>query len=135
MRHDSDPGSKSAEEVQREVRDSRATEETLEATRDRLPPGQLFDQEADYLHGSGCQEFLRNLGATVRDKPGLESPDMADEAPDQEQLVLWHSEQRRLLDLRARFDAWTDRGADVGTERSGTRELSDQLGISPPAVG
>jgi len=69
-RHDTDPGSKSAEEVQREVRESRAElEGTLEAIQRRLSPGQLFDQAVDYMQGSGGNEFLHNLGATVRDNP------------------------------------------------------------------
>jgi hypothetical protein len=69
-RYDTDPGSKSAEEVQREVRESRAeVEQTLEAIQRRLSPGQMFDQAVDYMRGSGGQEFLRNLGATVRDNP------------------------------------------------------------------
>jgi Protein of unknown function (DUF3618) len=69
-RYDTNPGSKSAEEVQREVRESRAeVEQTLEAIQQRLSPGQVFDQAVDYMRGSGGQEFLRNLGATVRDNP------------------------------------------------------------------
>jgi hypothetical protein len=69
-RYDTNPGSKSAEEVQREVRESRAeVEQTLEAIQQRLSPGQIFDQAVDYMRGSGGQEFLRNLGATVRDNP------------------------------------------------------------------
>ena len=64
------PGSKSAEEVQREVRRSRAeVEETIEAIQDRLSPGQLFDQAVGYLRGSEGNAFLCNLGATVRDNP------------------------------------------------------------------
>ncbi|MGH6901392.1 MAG: DUF3618 domain-containing protein, partial [Geminicoccaceae bacterium] len=69
-RYDTNPGSKSAEEVEREVQASRAeVEETLEAIQQRLSPGQLFDQAVDYMRGSGGNEFLHNLGATVRDNP------------------------------------------------------------------
>ena len=69
-RYDTDPGSKSADEVEREVQQSRAeVEEALEAIQERLSPGQLFDQAVDYMRGSGGNEFLRNLGATVRDNP------------------------------------------------------------------
>jgi cell division septum initiation protein DivIVA len=69
-RYDTNPGSKSADEVQREVQQSRAeVEEAIEAIQERLSPGQLFDQAVDYMRGSGGNEFLRNLGATVRDNP------------------------------------------------------------------
>jgi Protein of unknown function (DUF3618) len=70
MRNDTNPGSKSADEVQRDVRRSRAeVEDALEAIQDRLSPGQMFDQAVNYLRGSGGNEFMRNLGATVRDNP------------------------------------------------------------------
>src|SRR5688572_12925011 len=69
-RYDTDPSSKSAEEVQQEVRQSRAElEDTLDEIQRRLSPGQMFDQAVDYLRGSGGNEFLRNLGSTVRDNP------------------------------------------------------------------
>jgi hypothetical protein len=70
MRNHTNPGSKSAEEVQREVRASRAeVEDTLEAIQERLSPGQIFDQAVAYLRSSGGNEFMRNFGATVRDNP------------------------------------------------------------------
>jgi hypothetical protein len=70
MTNRTNPGSKSTDEVQREVRASRAeVEQTLEAIQDRLSPGQLFDQAVAYLSSSGGNEFLRNFGATVRDNP------------------------------------------------------------------
>jgi Protein of unknown function (DUF3618) len=69
-RRDTNPGAKSADEVQREVRQSRAeVEEALDAIQERLSPGQLFDQAVGYLRGSEGNAFLRNLGATVRDNP------------------------------------------------------------------
>jgi hypothetical protein len=70
IQHSTDPGSKSPEEVQREVRQSRAeVEETLEAIQERLSPGQLFEQAVDYMRSSNGTDFLRNLGAAVRDNP------------------------------------------------------------------
>ena len=70
MTNDTNSGSKSADEVQREVRQSRAeVEDALEAIQDRLSPSQMFDQAVNYLRGSGGNEFMRNLGATVRDNP------------------------------------------------------------------
>jgi hypothetical protein len=70
MRNQTDPGSKSAAEVQREVRESRAeVEHVLDAIQDRLSPGQMFDQAVAYLRGSGGREFLNNFGATMRDNP------------------------------------------------------------------
>jgi Protein of unknown function (DUF3618) len=69
-RYETDPGSKSAEEVQREAQESRAeVEEAIEAIAQRLSPGQLFDEAVAYMRGSGGQAFMRNLGATVRDNP------------------------------------------------------------------
>ena len=68
--YSTNPGSKSPEEVQREVRQSRAeVEETLEAIQERLSPGQLFEQAVDYMRSSNGSDFLRNLGAAVRDNP------------------------------------------------------------------
>jgi hypothetical protein len=70
MTNHTSPGSKSTDEVQREVRASRAeVEQTLGAIQDRLSPGQLFDQAVAYLGSSRGNEFLRNFGATVRDNP------------------------------------------------------------------
>jgi hypothetical protein len=69
-RYDTNPGAKSADEVEREVQQSRTeVEEALEAIQERLSPGQLFDQAVGYMRGSGGNEFLRNLGATVRGNP------------------------------------------------------------------
>jgi hypothetical protein len=69
-RSDANPGSRSAAEVQREVRRSRAdVEAAVQAIQERLSPGQMFDQAVDFLRSSGGDEFLRNLGATVRDNP------------------------------------------------------------------
>jgi hypothetical protein len=64
-----DPGSKSAAEIEREVRDSRAdVERTLDQIQERLSPGQLLDQAVGYLRGGGG-EFVRNLGDSVRNNP------------------------------------------------------------------
>ena len=64
-----DPGSKSAAEIEREVRDSRAdVERTLDQIQERLSPGQLIDQAVGYLRGGGG-EFVRNLGDSVRSNP------------------------------------------------------------------
>ena len=65
-----DPGSKSPEEVQREVRQSRAeVEQTLDAIQERLAPGQLFEQAVEYMRSSNGNDFVRNLGTRVRDNP------------------------------------------------------------------
>ncbi len=64
-----DPGSRSADELEREVRESRADlERTLDAIQDRLAPGQLVDQVARYLRENGA-EFAHNLGDTVKRNP------------------------------------------------------------------
>lgn len=64
-----DPGSRSADELEREVRESRAElERTLDAIQDRLSPGQLVDQVTRYLRDNGG-EFAHNLGETVKRNP------------------------------------------------------------------
>ena len=69
-RYGTDGGSKSPEEVQREVQQSRAkVEDTLEAIQERLSPGQVFEQVVDYMRSSNGNDFLRNLGTMVRDNP------------------------------------------------------------------
>jgi hypothetical protein len=68
--YSTDPASKSPQEVQREVQQSRAeVEETLEAIQERLSPGQVFEQVVDYMRSSNGSDFLRNLGTMVRDNP------------------------------------------------------------------
>ena len=63
-------GSKTPQEVQREVQQSRAdAEETLEAIQERLSPGQMFEQVVDYMRSSNGSDFVRNLGTMVRDNP------------------------------------------------------------------
>jgi hypothetical protein len=65
-----DPGSKSAAEVEREVRESRArVERTLDQIQDRLSPGQLVDQAMTYFRDSGGREFARNFGESVKQNP------------------------------------------------------------------
>ena len=65
-----DSASKSPQEVEREVQQSRAdVEETLEAIQERLSPGQMFEQVVDYMRSSNGGDFLRNLGTVVRDNP------------------------------------------------------------------
>ena len=69
-RYSTEPGSKSPQEVQREVQQSRAElEDTLEAIQERLSPGQMFEQVVDYMRSSNGSDFLRNLGTMVRDNP------------------------------------------------------------------
>ena len=69
-RTSTDPGSKSAAEIEREVREERAhVEQTLDAIQDRLSPGQLVDQAVTYIRTSGGSDFVRNLGDSVRQNP------------------------------------------------------------------
>jgi Protein of unknown function (DUF3618) len=64
------PGSKSAAEIEREVKQERAhVERTLDELQERLSPGQLIDQAVTYLRGSGGADFMRNLGETVKHNP------------------------------------------------------------------
>lgn len=63
-------------------------------------------------------------------------PDVADEAPDQERIVLWRSELRRLLEYLSGHDSTLGRMAELMLVQDvwRTRDLSDQLGIQPAAV-
>jgi hypothetical protein len=65
-----DPGSKSAAELETEVAGHRAeVEHDLQALQDRLSPGQIVDQLFDYAKNGNGAEFTRNLGRSVRDNP------------------------------------------------------------------
>jgi Protein of unknown function (DUF3618) len=70
MSSTTDPGSRSAAAIEREVEQTRAgLTNTLDELRERASPGQLFEQALDYARSSGGNEFVRNLGASVRDNP------------------------------------------------------------------
>jgi Protein of unknown function (DUF3618) len=65
-----DPGNKSAAEIEREVREQRAdVERTLDAIQDRLSPGELIDQAVTYVRDGAGGDFFRNLGNSVRHNP------------------------------------------------------------------
>jgi hypothetical protein len=65
-----DPGSRSAAEIEREVQQSRAEiEHTLDAIQARLSPGELVDQALGYLRGGRGVDFVRNLGDSVAQNP------------------------------------------------------------------
>ena len=65
-----DPGNKSAAELEREVEAQRAeVEENLDKLQDRLSPGQMMDQLFDYAKNGNGAEFTRNLGRSMRDNP------------------------------------------------------------------
>jgi hypothetical protein len=65
-----DPGNKSAAEIEREVRQQRAdVERTIDAIQDKLSPGQMVDQAMTYLREGGGGEFFRNLGDSVKHNP------------------------------------------------------------------
>jgi hypothetical protein len=65
-----DPGSKSAAEIEREVQESRADiEHTLGAIQERLSPGQLVDQALGYFRGGRGADFARNLGDSIAANP------------------------------------------------------------------
>jgi ElaB/YqjD/DUF883 family membrane-anchored ribosome-binding protein len=70
MSSTTDPGSRSAAEIEHEVEQTRAgLTNTLDELRERASPGQLFEQALDYARSSGGNEFVRNLGTSVRDNP------------------------------------------------------------------
>ncbi|MBK1660507.1 DUF3618 domain-containing protein [Paracraurococcus ruber] len=70
MSSSTDPGNRSAAEIEREVERTRAgLTNTLEELRERASPAQLFEQAVDYVRSSGGNDMLRNLGGQVRDNP------------------------------------------------------------------
>jgi hypothetical protein len=65
-----DPGDRSAAEIERDVERTRARlTGTVEELKDRVSPSQLADQAMDWLRGSGGRQFVNNLGTTLRDNP------------------------------------------------------------------
>jgi ElaB/YqjD/DUF883 family membrane-anchored ribosome-binding protein len=65
-----DPGSKSAAEIEGEVQQSRAEiEHTLDAIQERLSPGQMVDQALGYFRGGRGVDFARNLGDSIAANP------------------------------------------------------------------
>jgi ElaB/YqjD/DUF883 family membrane-anchored ribosome-binding protein len=65
-----DPGSRSAAEIEREVQQSRADiEHTLDAIQERLSPGQMVDQALGYFRGGRGVDFARNLGDSIAANP------------------------------------------------------------------
>ena len=67
MRHN---GERRPEEIQAEIARTRGDmDATLTAIEQRLTPGQLVDQGLDYLRNSGANEFVHNLGGSVKNNP------------------------------------------------------------------
>lgn len=65
-----DPRGRTAAEIENDVENTRArVSETIEALRGSMSPNQIMDQVVDYARSSGGSEFIRNLGASVRDNP------------------------------------------------------------------
>jgi len=63
-------GSRSPEQILREVETVRSEmNSTLSAIERKLTPGQLLDQGLDYLRNSGANEFVSNLGTSVKHNP------------------------------------------------------------------
>lgn len=69
MRHNGN-GERRPEEIQAEIARTRAEMDgTLSAIEHRLTPGQLVDQGLDYMRNSGANEFVSNLGGSVKQNP------------------------------------------------------------------
>lgn len=67
MRHN---GDRSPDEILAGIERTRSElDSTLSAIEHRLTPGQLVDQGLDYLRHSGANEFVRNLGGSVKHNP------------------------------------------------------------------
>ncbi|PWC29431.1 DUF3618 domain-containing protein [Teichococcus aestuarii] len=65
-----DPRGQSAAEIESDVERTRArVNETIEALRGSMAPGQLVEQALDYARNAGGAQFARNLGQAVRDNP------------------------------------------------------------------
>ena len=63
-------GGRSRDEILAEVESVRSDmDSTLSAIERKLTPGQLVDQGIDYLRSSGANEFLSNLGTSVKQNP------------------------------------------------------------------
>jgi hypothetical protein len=73
--YDTNDGSKSPEEVQREVRQSRAeVEQNLDAIQDRLSPGQLFEQAVDYMRSSTGNDLRAESRRQSSREPAADLP-------------------------------------------------------------
>jgi uncharacterized phage infection (PIP) family protein YhgE len=67
MRHN---GGRRPDEILAEIERTRSDmDATLSAIEHRLTPGQLVDQGIDYLRHSGANEFVHNLGGSVKQNP------------------------------------------------------------------
>ena len=63
-------GGRSRDEILAEVESVRSDmDSTLSAIERKLTPGQLVDQGIEYLRTSGANEFLSNLGTSVKQNP------------------------------------------------------------------
>ena len=63
-------GGRSRDEILAEVESVRSDmDSTLSAIERKLTPGQLVDQGLDYLRTSGANEFVSNLGSSVKQNP------------------------------------------------------------------
>ena len=63
-------GGRSRDEILAEVESVRShMDSTLSQIEHKLTPGQLVDQGLEYLRGSGANEFLSNLGTSVKQNP------------------------------------------------------------------
>jgi hypothetical protein len=67
MKHN---GGRRPDEILAEIERTRSDmDATLNAIENRLTPGQLVDQGIDYLRNSGANEFVANLGGSVKHNP------------------------------------------------------------------
>jgi hypothetical protein len=74
-------GGRRRDEILAEVESVRSDmDSTLSQIERKLTPGELVDQGLEYLRGSGANEFLSNLGTSVKENPvpvaltGIASP-------------------------------------------------------------
>lgn len=67
MRHN---GERRPEEIEADIARTRGDmNATLTAIEQRLTPGQLVDQGLDYIRNSGANQFVSNLGSSVKNNP------------------------------------------------------------------
>lgn len=63
-------GTGRTEQIEREIAATRSDmDHTLSELQGRFTPGQLLDQGLDYVRGSGANEYVHNLGHSVKSNP------------------------------------------------------------------
>jgi hypothetical protein len=91
---------------------------------------------SDISHAAESAENRSTLRAASGGESGGVAIDIGDDAPDQETVAVWRSEQRRLLDHLERVDPALKEMAELmlAQDMQETVDLSRSLGIPPAEV-